>query len=460
MKRSVVTAPCVVAMIGLAGALCVAPSVAFGQTRSEAEVDDRSETEQWRDILRFGINSQIVELMPTLTGARAEDLLPEVLELVNESNDAAVLRAGFDFLLAVESADGTPRAIELTNDYLGRSSDLVVAAMRYLREVRAALDQETRATLREIAERAPIARAIGALGLFARGGAGIDELVELYQSGDLADDVRAQIILELGERGDPAAFDFVAELLDRDSGADTTEQRYAIDTLGKLGDERALAIILRQFDSGNALTRAYAAAALTRFEGRRADRALETALRDEFWRVRVSALEAIGERRYVDALEAVVFKLRFDPEARVRLAAVESLAAIGTNRAWDALTERLASNDTPTAERVAIIGSLVAENPAGAETTLRELVRAEWDDKESRILDAVGRAIADQERAPRAGPLAELLLDHPYFILQIYAVRAIGRHRIGALRGKVEERTGEGYHPALRSAARRALELR
>ena len=467
MKRSVATVPfgCtrwrgVVAVIGLVGALCVAPSVGFGQTRSEAEVDDRSETEQWRDILRFGINSQIVELMPTVTSVRAEELLPEVLELVNGSNDSAVLSAGFDFLLAVESAGGTSRAIELTNDYLGRSSDLVVAAMRYLREVQAAIDQETRATLREIAERAPVPRAIGAIGLFARGGASIDELVELYRSGDLADDVRAQIILELGERGDPVAFDFVAELLDRGGVADTTEQRYAIDTLGKLGDERALAIILRQFDSGNALTRAYAAAALTRFDGDRADRALEAALRDEFWRVRVSALEAIGERRYVDALEAVVFKLRFDPEGQVRLAAVESLAAMGTRRAWDALTERLASNDTPTTERIAIIGRLVAENPAGAETTLRELVLAEWDDKESRILDAVGRAIADQERAPLAGPLAGILLDHPYFILQIYAVRAIGRHRIAALRAQVEARTGEGYHPALRSAARRALELR
>ena len=467
MRQSGVTVPFgrtrwrgVVAVFGLIGSLCVMPSVGFSQTPSEPAADDRSETEQWRDILRFGINSQIVELMPTLTGERSEELLPEVLELVTGSNDSAVLRAAFDFLLAVQSDGGTPRAIELTNDYFTRSSDLVVAAMRYLREVQADLDQETRETLRELAERPPTPRAIGAIGLFARGGASIDELVEFYRSGDLAEDVRAQIILELGERGDPAAFEFVAELLDENDFADTTEQRYAIDTLGKLGDERALSIILRQFGSSDALTRAYAAAALTQFDGDQADRALEAALRDEFWRVRVSALEAIGERRYVDALDAVVFKLRFDPEAQVRLAAVESLADLGTRRAWDALTERLESNHTPIAERTAIIHRLVTENPGDAENTLRELVLAEWDDNESRILDAVGRAIADQERAPLAGPLSELLLDHPYFIFQIYAIRAIGRHRIGALRDEVETRTGEDYHPALRAAARRSLELR
>lgn len=445
---------------GIVCALFGAQGLVFAQSETEAEaVDDRSETEQWRDILRFGINSQIVELMPTLTDSRAEELLPEVLDLINSSNNSAVLGAAFDFLLAVESDAGAARAVELTEDYLNRSTDLVAASMRYLRERAVAIEPETRETLQEIAERQPVPRAITALQLLARGGATIDELVELYRSGDLAEDVRAQIILELGERGDPAAFDFVSELIDEGDFANTTEQRYAIDTLGKLGDERALPIILRQFDSSDALTRAYAASALTQFDSNQANRALEAALRDEFWRVRVSALQAIGERRYTDALDAVVFKLRSDPEAPVRLAAVESLADLGTRRAWGALIERLESDRTPIAERTAIIRRLVAENPGGAEATLRELVLAEWDDNESRILDAVGRAIADQERASLARPLSELLLGHPHFILQIYAVRAIGRHRIGTLRGEVEARTGEGYHPALRSAARRSLEL-
>jgi HEAT repeat protein len=282
-------------------------------------------------------------------------------------------------------------------------------------------------------------------------------LIDLYRSDELTDDVRGRILIELGERGDPEVYDFVTEIIREDEEAQTNLQRFAVDTLGKLGDPRGLPTILAQFDSNDALTRAYAVGALTNFDTPESNEALIAALRDEFWRVRVAALEAIKERNLSDAAPAVMYKARQDPERQVRLAAISTMASLNTADGWELLEERVLSDRTALEERSAILDVMMNERLGRSIDLVLQVMEQEWDRENSRVLDVIGR-IASRMEDQRIEPVAQRLLDHPNYILQIYGTRAVGRSRLASLIPIVEARQGEGTHPALRSAAVRALE--
>ena len=421
------------------------------------EEEVRSIVEDWRDTLLFGINSEIIDLIPTLIENGETGLREEVLALFESSNDSGVLTGSARYLQEFEITGGHDRALAIINEERLRSDDLIVALMLYLRETGAALDDESVAALLTVARDGRLAPAVGAVRLLAAAGSDSAVLTELYEESGISEDVRGQILVELGERGDPQVFDFISEIIGEDEEATTVLQRFALDTLGKLGDPRALPIIMRQFDSPDALTRAYAVNALRQFETPEATDAIIAALRDEFWRVRVAALETIAERGTTDALRAVMYKVRRDPEGRVRLEAIETLATLDRPEGWRLLEERAASNRTGENERIAIIDRLMRDRLQQNVDFVLEIMQEEWERENSRILDAIGR-VASQTENPAIEPVAELLLGHSNFILQIYGLRAAGRSRLAGLMEVVEARSEEGNHRAVRQAALAALE--
>jgi HEAT repeat protein len=417
----------------------------------------RSAIDEWRDTLLYGINSEIVELLPTLTENGETEIAPEVVDLFQNTADSDVLQAAADYLAALEIADGAGRAEEILQEYEDRRDSVLGAVTTYLLEIGHEISPETEAALFRLIRDRGDAPATGAVRLLAAGSTPSAELIELYRETFVSDEVRGRILIELGERDEPEVFDFVRDVIGEDEEATSTLQRYAIDTLGRLGDPRGLETIIRQFDSDDAITRAYATNALAGFDSEEARSALVAALRDEFWRVRVAALEAIAERTMTDAVPAVMYKARRDPERRVRLEALDTLSALDTTDAWNLMEEMVVQRGTPADVRSSILDHLIRERPGKSRDVVMEVIDAEWEQPNSKLLDVIGRVISSVEDQ-RIEPYAARLIDHPNFILQIYALRAVGRSRLMSLHEIANDRSAEGHHRAVRSAALRSLE--
>lgn len=417
-----------------------------------------TEIDTWRDTLRYGINTAVAELIPTLTRNRREELAPEIIELFLTSNDRVVLIAATEYLRELSITEGHVRGFELVNEYFDRPSDLITAVLRYLRETDADPNEEAREILLEISRMPPTTRAIAAVRLYAQADTDTETLIDLYQEPGIPDDVQGRILIEIGTRGDPRAFDFVREVIGDGEEATTSLQRFAIDTLGKLGDERAIPIILRQFNSSDAMTRAYATSALTNFDTEEADRALVSALRDQFWRVRIAALQAVADRNMEDALSAAIYMMRRDPERPVRLQAIRTVAQLDTETGWDALLERMADPRGNVEERGAIIEQAIRSNAQRSIPILEEIIQEEWEKRNSRILDAIGRTVSvSEDRA--LSPIIELLLNHPNYIIQLYGIRAAGRNRLARYADTLRMyEESEGSHRLVREAASNALQ--
>ncbi|SIQ00388.1 HEAT repeat [Alkalispirochaeta americana] len=427
------------------------------QKEEEAAPPTISQAEEWRETLRFGINSAVAELIPTLTSNREEELAPDVLAVFETSNDPAVLRSSVDYLRQLQIAGGEERGFQLIQEYYDRSSELITMVLGYLREIKAEPDQAVRDILIEISRMMPPSRAVAAIRYYATAeGTTIEDLIDLYQEPGLSEDAQGQVLVEIGTRGDVRAFDFVADILGDDEEATTVLQRFAIDTLGKLGDERAIPIILRQFSSPDSLTRAYAVNALTNFDTPETDQALLATLRDEFWRVRLAALKTVAERSMAEALPAVLFMVRRDPERPVRLEALQTAAALNDPQGWELLLNRLKDPRGNEEERGVIADLAIRKNLQDSMDVLKEVVQKEWERENSRILDRIGRSVsegADRDLAP----LVELLLNHPNPIIQVYGMRGVGESGLRQFAEVLTERRGEGNHPLVRRTAENAL---
>lgn len=427
-------------------------------TAPEEADEVRSSLDLWRETLMYGINSEIIDLLPQLSENGVVELADEVETLVRESENSTVLAEAVQYFSELELYSINDRAFELLQQYEVRPPEFVLDLAEYLGDAEAQPSSEQFDLLFDIARDSNVLRSRAAVRLLGTTVEDTTELIELYQDNDLPEDTRGAILVALGDRGDPAAFEFVAELIGENEEATSMLQRYAIDTLGRLGDDRAIPIILRQLDSNDATTRAYAVNALSGFETPEATDAILDSLRDDFWRVRVAALKTIADRKIVAALDVVIYKARRDPEQAVRLEAVDTLRALDRPAGWDALREAATTNRTALAERTRIIAVLVESNYPQSEETLLNLVQQEWEIPNSPILDAIGRAVSIRDTSETAN-LVERLVLHPNYIIQIYAIRAVGNGRIVSLRDILQQRSEEeGNHRAVRSAALRSLE--
>ncbi len=427
------------------------------ETEAEAA---RSIVEKWRDTLRFGINSEIIELIPTLRQERITELEPEIARLLESSRNEELQQEILSYYRELELREAHPVAIELLSEYQVSGTQRTQAAIRYLSD----LPPESPEARSEVAEllaeivrqggmqiAASAARAVSSYGEEL----GVDRITELYDEA-ITEDVQAALVLSLGEMGNPGAFEFLARIAE-DEGEQMVLRQYAVDSLGRLQVEEAIPIITDLLGAENNLLRAYAVSALGRFETEEAQNALIAALRDEFWRARVFALQGIARLQVEEAIPAVLYKVRQDPEQRVRLEAVETLHAFPTGEVRNFVEESITDPRVNQEIRLAMVDLLLDWGDSFSVSLLDSVMLSAWEEENSRLLDYLCRQASRSENELLA-PLYEKMLSHPNYIIRIYGARGVARNGLARYRGSLEELTGEGHHPALRQNAQRALD--
>ncbi|MFP4330629.1 MAG: HEAT repeat domain-containing protein [Spirochaetaceae bacterium] len=427
----------------------------------EAEEEEaRSIIEDWRDTLRFGINSQVIELIPTLREERVEELEPDLARLLESSRNERLQREILSYYRELEHPGAQELAVELLSAYQEGSARRTEAAMRYLADVPPEED-EGREEITELLEEI-IAQGGGRLAASAATSistfgedVGVEGIITLFEDAP-SEDVRAALVLALGELGDPEAFDFLSGLAEEEGEAMVLRQ-YAVDSLGRLGTEEAVPVIAELLGASNSLLRAYAVSALGRFENEEASQALITALRDEFWRARVFALEGIARLELEEAIPAVIYKVRSDPEERVRLEAVAALTAFNNREVREFVEETVTNPRANSSVRLAMVDLLLDWGDTFAVSLLEEIMESAWEEENSRLLDYLSKEASLRENGAFA-PLYARMLSHPNYIIRIYGARGIARNGLGRYREDLEALTEEGNHPALRQNVQRALE--
>ncbi|MCA1754822.1 MAG: HEAT repeat domain-containing protein [Spirochaeta sp.] len=432
------------------------------QTEEAEDAEDaeevRSLLDERREMLEFGIDSEIIQLLPTLEEQREDRLYDEIAEVYGFSLNTELRTKVLSFFRTMEHDALQDEVVGLLDNFREEPRDLILEALRYTESVMqdppdrvfAALDEIARSNLPRLAPTA--IRVTGAIGADPE----VRLLLALLKDDLSNSEVRSAVVLALGELGHTDAVEPLMEILD-DTSESETLRHYAADSLGKIGDSRALPAIRTALSEG-AIMRAYSVHALSNFPSEdNVQRLLTAALRDSNEQVRTFALRGLANAGAEGAFNAVRYRAERDPEHRVRIEAYKTLASYGSEEAFDFLRERYEDKRLGFELRSVALSQLVEHDLPGTIESIQKVIAAEWEERNSRILDHTARSLSTLETA-QLNELYVSFLDHPDITMQLYGIRAVGRNSITSQRERLETIAEEATNQALRRTARAALD--
>ena len=447
--------------------LLLAPAVTMAQEPA-AEPSGETATEdsivdQWRAVLRFGIDSEVEELVTTLRDRGDLTLAPELTEILVGPNTAGLKLAVVELFTDLEHHAAGEEVLSVLDNYDINPAELTTAALRYLSNVANPVPEGTIEIVREVLDerdRGVVRAALSALGKL--GGAGEARFLTDYFDETRDTDLQAETLLALGDIGSPESYELLARIV-QDTGEEALLRQYAADALGRVGDERAVPVLSDAASDTIALVRAYAVNALGAFETEEAHQVVTAALRDSFWRTRVSALQALASSPYDGALEAVIYKAERDPERPVRLEAIGTLGAYPEDRAADALAELYRSSRQPLDVRSAALEALLEGHPPRAIDEASGVIAEQWEERESRVLSFTAVALSRYEAgtsevAAALSTVYRRLLEHTDYLVRTQAVRGITLNDVREFGEALRRFTADGTPRVLRQNAAATLE--
>jgi HEAT repeat protein len=447
------------ALVVCAAVLCW---IALGPVHDIIAQEDAAQAssliERWRETLLYGIDSEVSPILEQIEQSGVTELDELIVERFGATRSDDLRTAIVEHFTERESnalADAA-EALLLSDTNTLLDGDLLRASAEYLSRTADRSSPELLARYADIAEDGDLLAATVAIDAIGRDGGpdAVALLLDLYEHLQTTD-LRAAVIRALGETGSPDALPLLTTLA-ADEFQESSLRQYAAESLGKIGAEESLPLLTELLSADDSLVRAYATYALGFYETDEARARLEEALRDSFWRVRVAALQGLAEQGGADALAAVAYKARRDPERPVREEAIKTLARISADDSIDVLRELAASPRVAQTERILAVEKLAEHDAAAHADTFAEIIAAEWERDGSRLLDAVGRMISEHP-STELEPLYLKLLSHRNFIVRIYGIRGIGGAGVSSRADALKEIARENPPGLLRRTALSAL---
>ena len=385
-----------------------------------------SVVQQSRDVLLFGIDSEVIELLGRLEDQGEDRLDDQMLTRLEESRNRSLQGRILEHFEKRDVVIAGPAVTAILTEEDELDAGFLRIAVRYLSVIADVHSPELLARYEEIARDDDVVAAsvaIGAIGTDTSAGA-VELLLDLFEELQNSD-LKGAVIRALGTAKAVDAIALLTKIV-TDPYEDSSLRQYGAESLGKIGAQESLIPLISVLEDTNSLLRAYATAALGNYDDPAATRALDEGLRDSFWRVRVAALQGIATRGATESLPAIEYKARRDPEAPVRQEAIRTLAALDSNTAYEILRAIAADSRAPQSDRILSVDLLIRDDlPASLETVVG-VMNAEWAVENSRLLDATARALVQTDSRLLAETY-DRLLSHPNFIIRVYAIRGIGK---------------------------------
>ena len=418
---------------------------------------DAAGGEKTRELLAYGIDPQVLEVVARLRAARETDFTKELAELLAASKSVDVRKAVLEMFADLGIADGEPSARAIVAAWETGDGSLTAAAVSYLASRKATGLAPLLLPLIDADDAVVCSSALRAIGESRDPGA-VEPLLAKLASVEYPDARKGGVVTALGELRDPRAVDALLRIA-KSRDEEKTRRLFATDALGKIADRRALPVLKELFAEDDALLRAYAASALASFGMSEAMPSLLAGLRDANVKVRLQCLKALA--RPLDAADAarsapvVRWKADNDPDRSVRLESVRTLGEIA-DAGSVAYLEALLQNDTAGLDlREAALSALLSRTPAAP--GIRAAVERGIGAKDQKPVEMMTRVLSESKAAEIA-PVLVRLLDSQGWTVRLLAVRGLAANGVSAAADRLAEMAEKDPVAAVRTEAARARE--
>jgi HEAT repeat protein len=387
------------------------------------------------DVLRYGIETQVMELITTLKTEKNKDFAEDLLPIFDSVTSPRLRSAILDYYGHLELDLATSRAAVIISNRDESPDSLVGTAFSYLLGLKSDAAIEHARRIIEDDERKYLGAAIKILGV-----TGLDDDVQilraLYESPSSDAGIKQEILLAFGKMRAVSSFELLASIAAAED-AGKIERMYACTALGDLGDPRAVPVLIGASVAGDPNVRANAVSALQNFEGEDAANAILQGLRDQHVAPRAAAVKAAEKRRLQAAIPFLEFRIKSDPERSIKDAAITALAAIGGKEGLEFLTVFLEDAKSPLAHRASAFVAILTYGSPDDLARPMAVIQAAAGEKDKAVFLALARA-SMASNAPQAIWVARFLLSDFDHLIRLGAIAWAERNKATDLLPELE----------------------
>jgi hypothetical protein len=421
-----------------------------------AMAEESSLLEKRKDIIRYGIESEILDLIKALQAEKEDKLNDGLLTVLAESNSPKLQEALFNFFSAREWNGAIADAVKVVDGRDEAATSSVLAALSYLAALHAKEGIPEAQEIVKADETKYLSPAIRILGR-----AGEEEeaqvLLGIFDTEEASDAVKQETILALGELKSAVAVDKLMKILDDESSGKATRM-YSANSLGKIGDVRAIPSLIKAANGDDPQVRSYAITALGSFTDAAAETAVVQALRDSTPAVRSAAIKSAATANIHEAEPYIRYRAKNDPDKKVRLDALKALGTFGGSENIGFLQGMIQDKKLDTDSRSSAFAVLLDKDSDGSRSTLEKVLAAESAEKDPALFKVLLRALSMTE-AKSAAPLVETyLLRSTDYTARIAGIEWVRRNKAGSLRPIVAALAETDKVEAVKKRAVSALE--
>lgn len=406
MKKYILPAMLLFCMLPLIAQTATIPSSkrpkSMDKTKAEAAAakDENAETDgKNRDTIKFGMASEIGDLLDNLVKNDDPRYSEEIYDLFQETKSSAIKEKVLVYFQKLEDPCLEDYAVELLIDPYDEQTSVVKAAFSYVSAVKT---QEAIPAVKTMIEQENEVFFNDALSTLGEIG-GPEEamyLAEYLERDDLDIPRRQNLMRVCGKLHAVETWGRLVDIIDNED-ENTFVRMYACEAIGLMEDERSIPVLERTFSATDPNLRQYVIKGIKNFPSSLvAQNIILQGIRDDHWKVRQESIRSAKEMKLYASVPYLVHRAKNDPEKVIKDECFTALGELNVKEGNDFLISQVLdkkASDNNVSKAVEVL--LKQEKGNGTKEIVELASSIAADDKKKTLRYAVGKELAKYNNA-------------------------------------------------------------
>mgnify|MGYP002853220142 CR=1 FL=1 len=363
----------------------------------------QNEIEKQIDILNYGLESDITELITDLTKEKDAFLVDEIKKMFDTTRNVNVRKKIIYYFQVLENDSLKDFCLDFLLDPYEEETEYVAQVMQYVSALKIKeASPEILDILKSDNEQFKN-MSITALGLIG-GKEEADYLIEYFHDEEL-DVIEKQTILKaLGNLALVETYDDLIEIA-TDDDENTFVRRYAIEAASKMGKNDVVKILSEMSHSSDPNIRSVVVQSAGNFVSNEKSECNADALiiildglKDNHQNVRMESVKVCREKKLSDAEKILLFRAKNDPVANIKYECYYALAGIGSKDCADFLSSVMKDEKMNETARAKAVDAVLEYNVTLCYDDVKKVAeKALDDDKLKNLRYAIGKSLANHD---------------------------------------------------------------
>lgn len=353
---------------------------------------DPESAEKNAELLKYGLESDVLELVEKMTRDKDPRFVEEVYDVFEETKSPVLKEKILLLFKVLEDPCLEDYAVSVLNDPYDEKNSIVSACFSYIQVIKTKEALPCVKTLLESDDEQYFLNSLETLGKI--GGSEEAEYLSAYlEREDLPLAQRQSLVKVLGELHAAETFDSMVELAENED-ENSFIRMYAAEAIGKMEKKEAIPVLVKLFESEDPNLRAHVIKGLSYFEDEEARKTIILAIKDSHQKVRTEAVNAVKKLNISEADEYLIYRAKNDNESNVKNLCYKTLAFLNTQKANDYLLSQITDKKVPDGVKLRVATALLAEDERGAKEIAQLAAETVKDDRRKQLRYGLGKEMA------------------------------------------------------------------